>query len=199
MGGFIAQMMALEAPAGLIRKMILAGTAPSQGPGVESGDMYYFQNLATATTDGEVKAGFLAGFFGLNDSRQRCGEKWWNRITSSSSIWPFVTTNDIDGQITAMMRWYGLGHRDEGSYDRLEAIRCPILIVCGQDDRLVPVQNSLVLWKQISKTNGNVQIHIYPESGHGFLFEFHNHCARLVNEFLDEDVEVQCQCKFCQY
>ncbi|KIW24508.1 uncharacterized protein PV07_10219 [Cladophialophora immunda] len=199
MGGFIGQMLALDAPPGLVRKLILAGTAPSQGPGVESGDMHCFQNLTNATTDGDVKAGFLAGFFGLGEERQKTGEKWWNRITSCSSMWPFVSTNDLDGQITAMMRWYGLNHRDEGSYDRLGEIRCPVLILCGQRDKLVPEQNSILLWQKISQTNPNVHIHMYPESGHGFMFEYHHHCARLVNEFLDEEVKVQCTCEYCQY
>ncbi|OAL32907.1 hypothetical protein AYO20_07698 [Fonsecaea nubica] len=197
MGGFIAQMLTLNAPPGLVRKLVLAGTAPSQGPGVESGDMHYFQNLTNATTDADVKAGFLSGFFGSSEARQKIGEKWWNRITSCSSMRPFVSTNDIDGQITAMMRWYGLNHRDEGSYDRLGEIQCPVLILCGQRDRLVPEQNSILLWQKISQTNPNVQIHMYPESGHGFMFEYHHHCARLVNEFLDEEVKVQCTCEYC--
>ncbi|EXJ72590.1 uncharacterized protein A1O5_03736 [Cladophialophora psammophila CBS 110553] len=197
MGGFIGQMLALDAPPGMVRKLILAGTAPSQGPGVESGDMHYFQNLTNATTDGEIKAGFLAGFFGLSEERQKTGEKWWNRITSRSSMWPFMSTSNIDGQITAMTRWYGLNHRAEGSYDRLG--RCPVLILCGQRDKLVPEQNSILLWQKISQTNPNVHIHMYPESGHGFMFEYHGHCASLVNEFLDEEVRAQCTCEYCEY
>ena len=179
MGGFISQMIALEAPSRLVRKLILAGTAPSQGPGVESGNMNYLQDLMNAVTDGDIKAGFLAGFVGLGEERQRCGEKLWSRVTSSSSMWPFVTTNEIDGQITSMLRWYGTGHRDEGSYDRLAELKFPIPIVCGLQDNHFPEQNSILLCQKISRTNPNVQIHIYPESGHGFLFEFHNHCARL--------------------
>lgn len=198
MGGFISQMIALEAPS-MVRKLVLAGTAPSQGPGVVSGNMDYFQNLMNAVTDGDIKAGFLAGFFGLSEERQRCGEKWWHRITSTSSMWPFVTTNDIDGQITAMLRWYGTGHRDEGSYDRLAELKCPILIVCGQQDNLVPEGNSILLWQKISQTNPDVQIHIYPQSGHGFLFEFHVHCARLVNDFLNKEVQAQCTCQYCEF
>jgi len=199
MGGFIAQMIALDSPPGLVRKLILAGTAPSEGPGVTSGDMQYFQNLVNADTDGDVKAGFLAGFFGAGEERQKCGEKWWGRITAASSLWPFVSTNDIDGQIGAMMRWYGLTHREEGSYDRLEEIQCPVLILCGQRDRLVPEQNSILLWQRISLKNPSVHIHMYPESGHGFLFEFHEHCARLVNEFLDVEEKRQCDCEYCEY
>jgi pimeloyl-ACP methyl ester carboxylesterase len=114
-------------------------------------------------------------------------------------MWPFVTTNDIDGQTTAMMRWYGLSHRDEGSYDRLKEIKCPTLTVWCQQDGLVPEQNSIVMWQQMSKTNANVQIHIYPDSGHGFLFEFHEHCARLINEFLDIEILEKCGCEYCDF
>ena len=201
MGGFIAQMIALEAAsAGLVvRRLILAGTAPSQGPGVESGNVDYFQNLASATTDGDLKVAFLAGFFGLSGERQRIGERWWQRTTAPLTG-PVVTTNDIDGQITAMMRWNGLIHRDEGSYDRLPEIMCPTLVLGGLHDRLVPEQNSILLWQRISAgANSNVQLHIYPDSGHGFIFEFHDHCARLVNQFLGEEVHAKCDCEYCEY
>ena len=52
------------------------------------------------------------------------------------------------------------------------------------DDLLAPTENSITLWRKL--VNADVTLHLYPDSGHGFLNEYHEHFARLVNEFLDE-------------
>jgi pimeloyl-ACP methyl ester carboxylesterase len=41
MGGYIAQLIALQAP-GLVRRLIVAGSGPSAGPGVMNGNAAYF-------------------------------------------------------------------------------------------------------------------------------------------------------------
>lgn len=48
----------------------------------------------------------------------------------------------------------------------------------------MPTENSITLWRKL--VNADAQLHLYPDSGHGFLDEYHDHFARLVNEFLDE-------------
>jgi pimeloyl-ACP methyl ester carboxylesterase len=58
MGGFVAQMVALNAPT-IVRKLILAGTGPSAGDGVEAGDSAATQRLATASSEQEAHDAFL--------------------------------------------------------------------------------------------------------------------------------------------
>jgi pimeloyl-ACP methyl ester carboxylesterase len=53
-----------------------------------------------------------------------------------------------------------------------------------RNDVLVPTENSITLWRKL--VNADAQLHLYPDSGHGFLDEYHEHFARLINEFLDE-------------
>jgi pimeloyl-ACP methyl ester carboxylesterase len=70
------------------------------------------------------------------------------------------------------------------SYDRLHLIKIPVLVANGSNDLLVPTENSITLWRKL--VNADAHLHLYPDSGHGFLDEYHEHFARLVNEFLDE-------------
>jgi pimeloyl-ACP methyl ester carboxylesterase len=37
------------------------------------------------------------------------------------------------------------------SYKRLEEIKCPVLVLAGKEDQVVPVANAVVLWKLINK------------------------------------------------
>ena len=59
-----------------------------------------------------------------------------------------------------------------------------MLVANGSNDLLVPTENSITLWRKL--VNADAHLHLYPDSGHGFLDEYHEHFARLVNEFLDE-------------
>lgn len=72
MGGFVAQLMALNAPH-LVRRLILAGTGSSAGEGVENGDPADFRLLARATTDDENHQGFLRTFYPLSEKKQAIG------------------------------------------------------------------------------------------------------------------------------
>jgi dipeptidyl aminopeptidase/acylaminoacyl peptidase len=48
----------------------------------------------------------------------------------------------------------------------------------------VPTDNSITLWRKL--VNADVNLHLYPDSGHGFLDQYHEQFSKLVNDFLDE-------------
>jgi pimeloyl-ACP methyl ester carboxylesterase len=54
----------------------------------------------------------------------------------------------------------------------------------GRNDMLVPPENSCLLWQML--VNSDAYLHLYPDSGHGVLSEYHQHFAAMVNTFLDE-------------
>lgn len=43
------------------------------------------------------------------------------------------------------------------------------------------------MYKKLSKAGG--QLHLYPASGHGFLFQYADEFSKLVNDFLDSEVK----------
>ncbi|KAK5045244.1 hypothetical protein LTR84_009350 [Exophiala bonariae] len=185
MGGFIVQLIALEAPH-LVRKLIVAGSGPSIGEGVVGSDPEYFTQVASATTDEEAQKAFKWTFFSHSDKKQELAEQWWQRMTKArSDRAPLLGPEGTQNQIAAVSRFMSEGHRDEGTYDRLDQIKIPVLVANGSNDLLVATENSYVLWKRL--VNADAHLHLYPDSGHGFLDEYHEHFSNLVNVFLDEE------------
>ncbi|TCI49514.1 hypothetical protein EVJ30_14695 [Exiguobacterium sp. SH5S13] len=59
----------------------------------------------------------------------------------------------------------------------------PVLVTNGIKDIMVPTENSYILAEKIP----NAQLIVYPDSGHGHLFQFLGRFAAHVNLFLDSD------------
>ena len=43
----------------------------------------------------------------------------------------YLTGDDVDLQLSAILKWYDSEYRKEGSFDRLGEIRCPVLVAGG--------------------------------------------------------------------
>jgi pimeloyl-ACP methyl ester carboxylesterase len=48
----------------------------------------------------------------------------------------------------------------------LERIACPILALFGGDDRIVPVEESVAIYREARKRNGGLTIHVFPGADH---------------------------------
>ncbi|KAL6246083.1 hypothetical protein RBB50_007236 [Rhinocladiella similis] len=184
MGGFVGQLMALQAP-DLVRRLIVAGSGPSAGEGVVSSDPKYFVEVAGGSTFDEYHAGLKHTFFTQSEKKQALGEQWIQRMANARpNRAPLLGGQGLQNQIAALQRFFSGDHREEATYDRLDQIKIPVLVANGSSDVLVAKENSILLWKRL--VNSDAQLHLYADSGHGFLNEYHKHFSRLVNEFLDE-------------
>lgn len=124
-------------------------------------------------------------FFSPSEKKQALAEQWIQRMaTARKDRAPLLEGQGVQNQAASVQRWFSGEHRDEGSYDQLDQIKIPTLVANGSNDLLVPTENSIVLWKRL--VNADAQLHLYADSGHGFLDEYHSQFSRLVNEFLDE-------------
>jgi len=63
----------------------------------------------------------------------------------------------------------------------LEAIRQPVLVVSGSDDTMLPDGNAYFMFKHLK----NAQLILYPDSGHGALFQYSTLFVDHVVLFLD--------------
>lgn len=184
MGGFAALTIPLDYPS-YVRKLIIAGAGPSQGEGIEKADPQYIVDVAGAIDEESNKKGMIKTFFSWSDKKQKLGEEWWDRMAKSrSDRTPLLEGEGIQRQVAAVMRYLGGEFREEGTYDRLDQIKIPVLVANGSNDILVPTHNSYVLFRKL--VNAEPHLHLYPDSGHGFLDEYHDHFSKLVNDFLDE-------------
>jgi 3-oxoadipate enol-lactonase len=64
--------------------------------------------------------------------------------------------------------------------DRLARIDRPTLIACGMEDILIPAQNSSVIASKIP----DAELIVYPEAGHGFIWQCRQKCLEDLAGFL---------------
>lgn len=62
----------------------------------------------------------------------------------------------------------------------LSMIKQPVLVTNGDNDRMVPTSNSYDLAKRLP----NSRLIIYPDAGHGGIFQYHENFVPKMMEFL---------------
>jgi pimeloyl-ACP methyl ester carboxylesterase len=70
-----------------------------------------------------------------------------------------------------------------GSFDRLQRIRCPVLVATGTEDVVIPPDNSRILADRIT----GAQLTQFPGAGHGLQYQCPEEFAGTVLEFLKTD------------
>jgi pimeloyl-ACP methyl ester carboxylesterase len=63
----------------------------------------------------------------------------------------------------------------------LREIKHPVFVASGSNDLIIPTVNSIVLAQRLP----NALLTIYPDSGHGFLFQYHALFGEHATLFLD--------------
>lgn len=173
-GGFVAQEIALQRP-GLIRRLILAATGPEGG--------YQMERWAPtpnfhAMKDIQDADDVLALFFAPSETSRAKGREFVGRIfTRTEGRDAAVSLETRDAQVTAIQQW---GVPDRTKYDRLERITVPTLVANGENDVMIPLENSTILAERIP----SARLLIYPDANHGFLFQYPHEFAAEVNTFL---------------
>ncbi|KAH6950744.1 Alpha/Beta hydrolase protein [Fusarium avenaceum] len=186
MGGCVAQLVALNGQ-GLVRRLILCGTMPSTGEGtVSAPSLEPFNRLKAAKTDEEQKEAFLMSMFNTSDKSRVAGEAAWKRITGArKDRSDHVSPANSHRQGIAFAKFMDPKQAKDASYNRLEELRIPVLIANGSEDLLLPTENSIVIWKKLK--NAQAQLHLYPDSGHGFLWQYADQFSKLINVFLGDE------------
>ncbi|KAL7930147.1 Alpha/Beta hydrolase protein [Trichoderma chlorosporum] len=182
-GGCNALMIALNAPK-LVRHLILSATTPSIGEGVQTGPADALQKLRTAVTVEEHKDAFISTYFTSSSGSQAAGHAAWERITTGrQNRSDYASLEAADEQGVAYFNFIDPINANDGSYNRLHELKMPVLIATGRDDAILPTKNSVLMWEKIN--HSNVELHIFPDAGHGFLYQHADAYASLINDFLD--------------
>jgi pimeloyl-ACP methyl ester carboxylesterase len=174
LGGFVAQELVLVRPR-LVRRLVLAGTGPQGGE-----DMHGFADdvYVSATRDEPAAEDLLALFFERSETSIAAGWEFVRRIFARTDDRDAETTLATrDAQLDAIHTW---GIPDPSKLDRLAGIRQPVLVANGDNDRMVPTRNSHRLAERLP----DARLRIYPDAGHGFLFQYPCEFAAEVQTFL---------------
>jgi pimeloyl-ACP methyl ester carboxylesterase len=162
LGGFVAQDIALKAP-GLVRKLILAGTGPAGGEGIEKvGAVSWPRMIKGLVTLRDPK--FYLFFTSTANGRQSA-RAFLNRLkerTTGRDKPP--TVRAFLRQLRAIKAWGRQPPQDLG------ILKIPVLIANGDNDIMVPTVNSSDMASRIP----DAKLVIYPDAGHGGIFQFHD-------------------------
>lgn len=174
-GGYVAQQVALDRP-GLVRRLVLVGTGPQGGEG-----MTQFSPEARAIrAKGGGPAETLPGlFFSPSETSQVAARAFLSRLAArSAEREPPVTLQASQAQIAASIAW---GKPPESNrYARLAELKMPTLVVNGNRDIMVATVNSYILAQNLP----NAKLIIYPDAGHGSLFQHHDDFVGEVSRLL---------------
>ncbi len=175
LGGFIAQVIAAQRP-DLVRRIILASTGPEGGVGIANIGQVVAQ--ARQTSPAEPRS-FL--YFDRTESSQRAGRAYLERQACRTTNRDRETgAESVRAQLSAIVAWGSPAGRTTGT--RLRYIAHPVLIVSGKNDVVVPAINSFELFEQLT----NAKLKLYPDSGHGALFQYPDEFVRDGLELLEE-------------
>lgn len=161
MGGMISQEIVLKEPQ-LVRKMIVAGTGPAGGEGISAvAGVSNYDLLRAAFTRQDPKQ-FL--FFTRTPGGIEAGKAFLARLKERTE------NRDKDIAVGAYVaQLQALGSWGEKTPADLSVIKQPVLVVNGDDDRMVPTSNS----RDLARRLPNATLIIYPDAGHGGVFQYH--------------------------
>jgi pimeloyl-ACP methyl ester carboxylesterase len=172
MGGMIAQVIAQEQPR-LVRRVILAGTGPAGGAGLEKVTRISYLDIARGLLTGQDPKQFL--FFTRTAGGRRAGKEFLARLEERTDDRDKgISVRSFRAQLKAIHRWGQQAPAD------LASIHQPVLVMNGESDRMVPTQNSVDLDRRLPDS----RLVLYPDAGHGGVFQYHEDFAKRALEFL---------------
>jgi pimeloyl-ACP methyl ester carboxylesterase len=172
MGGMIAQVIAQEEPQ-LVRKMIIAGTGPAGGEGIDKVTRISYLDTARGLLTHQDPKQFL--FFTRTPNGRRAGEEFLARLDERTDERDkAISLGSFSAQLKAIHRW---GQQTPAD---LTSIHQPVLVMNGESDKMVPTKNTVDLDRRLP----NSQLVLYPDAGHGGVFQFHEDFVKRALEFL---------------
>lgn len=175
LGGFIAQQITLDDPS-LVRRLALTGTGPAGGHGIDrpTGGAYVYWDMLRGAIHRTDAKDFL--FFPRTAEGKAAAREYQQRIGQRTvdQDQP-MTGRGLNRHIAASRRWGRQAPQDLGQ------ITAPTLIANGDHDRMVPSELSEDMHRRIP----NSTLIIYPNSGHGGVFQNHEHFAQALIEHFE--------------
>ena len=174
LGGFVAQVIAQQQP-GLVRKIILAGTGPAGGEGIANVGAVLQEAFGKAGSTNKHPKHFL--FFTKTSSGQAAADDFLQRLKErTKDLDAPVSDETVQAQLAAIQAW------GQGDATKLGTVQHPVLVVNGDDDVMVPSFNSFELARRLP----NAQLSIFPDAGHGGIFQHHAAFVQQAVAFLQQ-------------
>lgn len=172
MGGMIAQDLVVKHP-DLVRKLVLTGTGPRGGKDMDKVVRTTYWDIFRAVITRSDPKEFL--FFNRDAVGKKAAKAFVARLKERTVDRDAPITNSAFGtQLKAIQRFGRSAPSD------LSVITQPTLIANGDNDRMVPS----VLSEDLHRRIPNSELIIYPNSGHGGIFQYWETFAPVAARFL---------------
>ena len=175
LGSFVAQEIALRRP-DAVRRIVLASSAPQGGSGMHG----WAADVINAVGGRELDpSGYLQVFYTASDQSRQAAMRSWQRMSARTEDRDAPTTWQTRvAQYDAVCAW---GAPNHAMLNRLAGITHPTFVANGDSDPMILPKFSYLLTGLIP----DARVKIYPDAGHGFLFQHHEDFGDDVIAFLD--------------
>lgn len=172
LGGYIAQIVALDHPQ-LVRRLVVAGSGPG---GVSEGRPPH-PHVAEIALKPQLSDDDLVFLFSSGSEDSGAAMMAAAQRSNASGNGVPVTIEAAVAQRAAITRWW---KGDGAARARLADLCMRVLVANGVSDRMIPAFHSFV----ISQEAPDAKLVLYPDAGHGFLFQHQVAFAAEVEAFL---------------
>jgi pimeloyl-ACP methyl ester carboxylesterase len=173
LGGMVSQVIAQDQPQ-LVRKLILAGTGPAGGEGIDKVTPITLRAMARGAVTFKDPKTYL--FFTRTPNGRKAAREFLERLKERTQDRDkAISPISFRAQLKAIHAWANQQPSD------LSNIRQPALIANGDQDRMVPSSNSVELARRLP----NARLKLYPDAGHGGVFQYHQEFVTEALEFLE--------------
>jgi pimeloyl-ACP methyl ester carboxylesterase len=175
-GSFLAQEIALIRP-DLLRRLVLASAAPQGAAG-----MHGWAPDVIAAVGGRQPnpQGYLDVFFADTETSRQAGQEAAGRIFGRTTNRDEPTSwQTRQAQYDAICAW---GIPNHALLERVTGIQLPVFVANGDSDPMILPRYSYLLAGLVP----DARLKIYPDSAHGFLFQYHAQFAADVHAFLED-------------
>jgi pimeloyl-ACP methyl ester carboxylesterase len=174
LGGMVAQVIAQEEPE-LVRKLVLTGTGPAGGEGMDK--------VTPITLRAMVKGGLTFKdpktylFFTRTPNGRTAAREFLKRLKERKDDRDkAISPISFRAQLKAIKAWATQEPQD------LSRVQQPVLVANGDQDLMVPSANSVNLARRLPNAR---PVKLYPDAGHGGIFQNHEQFVPEVLDFLD--------------
>jgi pimeloyl-ACP methyl ester carboxylesterase len=173
LGGFVAQDIVLK-ESDLVRKVILTGTGPAGGEGIEKVGAVSWPLIIKGMLTFRDPKFYL--FFTSTASGRRAAKDFLRRLQERKADRDKpIAVGAFLRQLKAIKAWGTQAQQDLG------AIRKPVLVANGDQDKMVPSGNSIDLARRLP----NAELVLYEDAGHGGIFQYHEAFVKKALAFLE--------------